>query len=113
MKSASLCGSRFSSDGTRWSSAPLHRVPKTSKVDTSKRSGEWFEMRSSLVMPKYFRAHETKRATDSWVIITPFGMPVEPEVNNRCARSSPRLGNAIGAEEYVVRSRIRNAIGGD
>jgi len=54
MKSASFCGSGFSSGGTRWSSAPLHRVPKMSNVDTSYRSGEWLEMRSAFVIPKYF-----------------------------------------------------------
>src|SRR5579883_85728 len=56
-----------------------------SKVDKSKCSGGWPEIRSSGRISKYSTAQFTKWITFEWVITTPFGVPVDPEVNRMCA----------------------------
>ena len=58
-----------------------------SNVERSKCSGGCPEMRSPARVPKWRSAHSTNATTLACSIITPFGAPVEPEVNKRWARS--------------------------
>ena len=67
---------------------PPRGCAKMSNVERSKCSGGWPEMRSDGRVPKYRVAHSTNAITFACVITTPFGAPVEPEVNRRWARSS-------------------------
>src|SRR5215813_1533762 len=75
-----------------------------SKVERSKCSGEWPELRSDEWMPKYGVAQSRKLSTFSWVITTPFGTPVEPDVNRICAASDAEVSSAIGSDEKAARS---------
>src|SRR5438034_7164512 len=63
MNSASLCGSRFSWCGTRWSAAPAAKLPNTSKVERSKCSGACPDVRSSGPSPNWRTAHSMKHVT--------------------------------------------------
>src|SRR2546427_1972582 len=88
MKSAKCFGSKFSSGGTRWSWAPAAKAPKISKTDKSKCKGGCPEIRSDALIPKYWVAQSTKWITLEWVMTTPLGVPVEPEVKRMYAGSS-------------------------
>ena len=59
-----------------------------SNVERSKCSGGCPETRSPARVPKWRSAHSTNATTFACSIITPFGTPVEPEVNS----SLPRIG---------------------
>src|SRR5689334_13542372 len=56
------------------------QVAKMSKTDRSKCSGAGLHTRSCSVRPAQAAAHSTKVSEARWEIITPFGVPVDPEV---------------------------------
>src|SRR5437773_828481 len=105
MKSARRCGNRLISGGTRWSCAPAAKVAKISKVERSKWSGECPDSRSDAVMEKYRHAHSTNAITLAWLITTPFGVPVDPDVNRMCAAASCEFRDSID----VVGPRLRSS----
>src|SRR5258706_1714863 len=109
MNSATLWGSRLTSCDRRCSCAPARNVPQISNVDKSKCSGGWHEMRSDAAMPKYRIAHFKKCITLEWVITTPFGVPVDPDVNRMCAPSSELLSHATGRGDSAERSSQEKA----
>src|SRR5437870_11550209 len=57
MNWASLCGSRFSWCGTRWSAAPAAKLPNTSKVERSKCSGACPDVRSDRKSTRLNSSH--------------------------------------------------------
>src|SRR5262245_41401822 len=83
INSVGVTAAILSSGGTGWSSAPAAIAPKRSKTDRSKCSGGCPEILSEALIPKYAIAQSTKWATFEWVMTTPFGSPVDPEVNRR------------------------------
>ena len=76
-----------SSRGTSTRVAPTASDPYTSFTEMSKSNGAWFAKRSSLVKPKVRTNSSTKLAMAPWLTATPFGVPVEPEVNMTYAGS--------------------------
>src|ERR1700761_4993819 len=60
--------------------AAVRQVAKMSKTDRSKWSGAGLQTRSCSVSPAQFAAHATKVSEARCEIITPFGVPVDPEV---------------------------------
>ncbi|SRR5258708_6652604 len=56
------------------------RSAKTSKTDRSKWSGAGLQTRSSVMSPAAAAAQSTNVSELRWEIITPFGVPVDPEV---------------------------------
>src|SRR5438046_10415254 len=88
-----------------------------SNVERSKCKGGCWEVRSDGAVPKYLFAHRRKCATLAWVIITPLGIPVEPDVNRMCATSSSVLAQAGGVagqsgRSYRVKAGAGSASGG-
>src|SRR5665213_38589 len=69
-------------------------------VERSKCSGGWPELRSSEFIPKYASAHLTKCITFACVITTPFGVPLDPEVNRMCAAASGAANESTGRSEW-------------
>lgn len=51
-----------------------------SRIERSKWKGAWDEKRSAFVGSKTCRHQSTKLTALSWLSITPFGLPVDPEV---------------------------------
>ncbi len=60
--------------------APARQVAKTSKTDRSKWSGAGLQTRSCSRRPAQAAAHAQKVSEARCEIITPFGVPVDPEV---------------------------------
>ena len=60
--------------------APAIMVANRSNTDRSKKKGAWLEQRSSRVSPVSLTAHRTKKSEVRWLMVTPLGSPVEPEV---------------------------------
>src|ERR1043166_1925636 len=81
-----------------------------SKVDKSKCSGGWHEMRSDASVPKYRVAHSKKCITLEWVMTTPLGTPVEPDVNRMWAASSNVVWHAGARAGTEARSSQEKAI---
>jgi len=105
MNCASVVGRRFSAGGTTCSCAPAANVPKISNTDRSKCRGGWQETLSDGPMPKYFVAHSTKWITLAWVMTTPLGVPVDPEVKRMCAASLRAPARGGGVPDTRSRSR--------
>jgi hypothetical protein len=53
------------------------------------------------LIPKYLTAHSTIRTTFEWLMTTPFGLPVEPDVNSICAASPPYRVASTGSPEKL------------
>src|ERR1700744_507785 len=66
--------------GSRTMHPPAEMVAKTSKTDRSKCSGAGLQTRSDSVSPVAPAAHTTKVSALRCEIMTPFGVPVDPEV---------------------------------
>ena len=62
------------------SSAPNRSGQKNSQTDTSKLNGVFWRTRSAAVSPKASCIHTRRLEIARWVIIAPFGWPVEPDV---------------------------------
>src|ERR1700735_923299 len=60
--------------------AAAWQLAKTSKTDRSKCSGAGLLTRSCSPSPAAAAAHSTKASELRWEIITPFGVPVDPDV---------------------------------
>ena len=60
--------------------APASQLAKTSKTDRSKCSGAGLHTRSSAPRPVQVADQSTKVSEARWEIITPLGVPVDPEV---------------------------------
>src|SRR5579885_1374948 len=108
MNSAILPGETFNDTGAGCSSAPAANVANRSRNDRSNVSGGCAELRSSEAMPKYRTAHSMNVMTFSWEITTPFGVPVDPEVNRICAASVRRFRLGGGSAENASQSLNRN-----
>ena len=81
-----------------------------SNVDRSKCSGGCPEIRSPGFAPKWRSAQSTNASTVSWVIITPLGAPVEPDVKSRWARSAGAApGASAGAASRSARVKAAGA----
>src|SRR5258707_8901948 len=80
-----------------------------SNVERSKCNGGCWEMRSDGAISKYLPAHLRNCTTLAWVIITPLGSPVDPDVNRTCATSPSVLAHAGGVAGYTARARQVNA----
>src|SRR5208337_1038762 len=76
----SSTGKVDTSSGTRIIVAPTRQEEKISNVDRSKCRGAWFETRSSSIRPAHSAAQFTNVSEFRCEIITPFGVPVEPDV---------------------------------
>src|SRR5437879_12065928 len=79
-----------------------------SNVARSKCSGGCHEMRSSGAVPKYARAQRTKWSTFPWVMTTPLGTPVEPDVKSRCAGSPTAFSYVSGDGDWDATSVVVN-----
>src|SRR5439155_2224758 len=91
--------------------APAAKAPKMSNTDRSKCSGEWPESLSSGPRPKYPFAHSTKWITLAWVITTPLGAPVDPEVKRMCAGSWLLVAHASHPEGCVsISADVREGV---
>src|SRR2546427_1657775 len=108
MNAASRCGNRLNSPGTGYSAAPACSVPNTSNVDRSKCIGGCHETRSDGRVQKYAPAHRRNARTLSWVITTPLGTPVDPDVNKMCAAASGPFCRSGGATPYAWKSDREN-----
>src|ERR1700759_1926103 len=78
--SASSAGNVDIISGSTTMQAAVLQAAQTSKTDRSKWSGAGLQTRSSSVSPMQFAAHTTKVSEARCEIITPFGVPVDPEV---------------------------------
>src|SRR5574338_569817 len=81
MYSASFAGKMATASGTTTTQAPALNATKTSKIDISKCNGARLDNRSSFSIPKKLQAELTKVKEFRCESMTPFGLPVEPEVN--------------------------------
>src|SRR5207245_9778590 len=79
-----------------------------SNVARSKCSGGCHEMRSSGAVPKYARAQRTKWSTFPWVMTTPVGRPVGPDVKSRCAGSPTAFSYVSGDGDWDATSAVVN-----
>ena len=81
---SSHCASRAGKidviSGTTTMQAAALQVAKMSKTDRSKCSGAGLQTRSCSPRPAQAAAHSTKVSEARCEIITPFGVPVDPDV---------------------------------
>src|ERR1700728_3830377 len=77
---ASRAGKMDMFSGTTVMQAPALPVAKMSKTDRSKCSGAGLHTRSASHRPALAAAQSTKVSDARWEIITPLGMPVDPDV---------------------------------
>ena len=68
------------SEGMISSVAPVKAISYRSLALASKKKGFWLPIRSRSVRPKVWVKASTKLTIAPWLLTTPFGTPVEPEV---------------------------------
>lgn len=78
--SAQHCGSRLSAGDGNTKVAPRANIPKMSYTDRSKFSSEIPNIRSVGVTPRRSLTSTIVLTADSWVMATPLGVPVVPDV---------------------------------
>ena len=80
IRSASRTGKMAAPSGSTTMQAPARQVAKMSKTDRSKCRGAGLQMRSPSPSPALAAAHATKVSELRCEIMTPFGVPVDPDV---------------------------------
>ncbi len=80
MNLATSTGNTDILDGTSTRVAPARAAAYRSKVDRSKWSGAWLDTTSSATTAYSSAAQSTNPRQARWLSITPFGVPVDPDV---------------------------------
>ncbi len=90
--------------------AAARQVAKTSNTDRSKLSGAGLQTRSSSVSPAADAAHSTNASELRWEIITPFGVPVDPEVYKMYARSVSIARSSVNGSPGSAATSVHGTI---